>query len=236
MKTITKSFKSKVAEEVASFADKFKLGEVEIGDDSEILRAPIIPMTGGLRPVDLVVAKKNGHLAMQIRNVTHSGSTGNSTNRTVCYLVKHLFCPPRQRDEGLDESQVMIAGLLVDQFLASRRVFDDLLALLAAATNDVLTFSRAIFDSRDGEIYIEVLSESDFDEVPESLEDLIGSAVMHAELFRRCERMMREALVHDPQPSQKWIENIIALTRKKDDSEPDDEKHEKVEKEEEVTI
>lgn len=236
MKTIPKSFKSKVAKTVASFADKFKLGKIQAGGDNEILRAPILPMAGGLRRVDLVIAKKNGHLAMQIRNVAYCGSTGSPANRTICYLVKNLFCPPRQRDEGLEEDQVMLMGLMVDQFTAGHRTFEDLLTMVAAATNDVITFSRAIIDSRDGEIYIEVLNESDFDDVPDSLEDLIGGAVMHAELLRRCERLMREVLVHDPEPSRRWVEDVVALTRKNEDSKPEDKTFESVEKEEEVTI
>ena len=110
------------------------------------------------------------------------------------------------------------------------------MAMVAAATNDVITFSRAIHDPFDGEVYVEALTESGFDKVQDSLEDLIGGALMHAELLRRCERLMREVLVHDPQPSRRWIEDVVAISRKKDESKAEDEKSESVEKEEEVTI
>ena len=236
MKTIPKSFKRKIAETAASFAEKFKLGEIETGDDTEIIRAPVLPMAGGMRPVVLVIAKKNSHLALQIRNVAYYGSTGSPTNRTIYYLVKHLFCPPGQRDDGLEEDQVMLMGLLVDQFAAGHRTFDDLLAMVAAATNDVIAFSRAILDMRDGEVYIEVLNESDFDEVPDSLEDLIAGALMHAELLRRCERLMRELLMHESQPSRRWIEHLVAFTRNEEESKAEDDESKVAEKQEEVTI
>lgn len=236
MKTIQKDFKTKVVAKVKPLAEKFKLGEVEVGEDNEIVRAPFLPMAGGLNPAVLVIAKKNGHLAVQVRRVIYFGSKGSITNRTVNYLVKHLFCPPRQRDEGLDENQVMIAGLMVDQFISGRRTFADLMAQVAAATNDVITFSRAIPDPFDGEIYIEALAESSFENVPDSLEDLIGGVLMHADLLRRCEHIIREALIHNPEPSRQWVEGIVALSREKSDPEDKAKKAEEAEKEEEVTI
>lgn len=236
MKTPTKEFKTEVVAKVKSFAEKFKLDDVEAGDDSEIIRARILPWAECLKPGALVIRKKNGHLAVQIRNVIFCGSKGSPTNRTVNYVVKHLFCPPRQQDDGLEEDQVMLMGLMVDQFTAGRRTVEDLLALVTAATNDVTTFSRAITDPFDGEVYIEAITESDFEAIPDSLEDLIGGVLMHAELLRRCEHLMRAVLVHTSEPSRWWVEEVVALSRKKADSEDEDEKSETAEKEQEVTI
>ena len=57
MKTIPKEFKHKVMEEVKLLAAKFKPGAVEPGDDTEIVRASILPMAGGLNPPVLVAAE-----------------------------------------------------------------------------------------------------------------------------------------------------------------------------------
>lgn len=236
MKTVTKEYKTKVAAKINSLAGKFKLGDIEIAEHNEIIRARIQPWADSLKPGLLIIQKKNDYLLVEIRNVIFCGSRGSLTNRTVNYLVKHLFCPPRQQDDSPEEDQEMLMGLMVDQFTTSRRTVEDLLALVAAATNNLTTFSRAITDAVDGEVYVEGLTESDFDTIPDSLQDLIGGVLMHAELLRRCEHLLRALLVHTAEPPRWWVEALVALSRKKADSEDEDEKSGAAEKEQEVTI
>lgn len=211
------TIKADMVAELNRMADKLPLDPAETGEDKVLARAVVSELTrpGSVAPVVLgVVGQENG-ISVEARNVCLAGSPGATANRTVSYIMGHIFTP-RDDEDSPGRDQIEICGLLADLFRGANRTTDDLVAMIVAASNSITLRTSAAVDFRDGEVWVEMFVPCDVGELPEEFEPAVSRVLQHAALIQRTVRIVRDMLSPDHVPAPRTMERLFEKLRSRE--------------------
>lgn len=228
MVEINPQFRELVVSDLNRMAEPLDLGPAEPGEDHLIATAVFSGMDIGIKTRTLdIVQRKDSMLHIILRNAIFSGSPGSQSNRTVSYIMDHLFFPPDEDEEKTKRDQIELCGIMLDLYRLGQANEDQLLALCALASNGSLLATRTVLDPDDGEIYVDAHIPCDFVDLPEKFEETIRTVLSHAALLQRLEQLVRGPLSHQQAPSPRMLSLLSRQMEalKKDQAAVEEEKY-----------
>lgn len=219
MTTWNETFKSDLVAEMDALADELHLEPAEAGEDEVLATAVVAGLTrpGTVEPVLLGVVGREDGISIEVRNVCFAGSSGANANRTVSYIMGHIFTP-RDDEDSPGRDQIELCGVLADLFRSANRTTDDLVTMIVAASNGITLRTSAAVDFRDGEVVVDTFLPCEANTVPEDLESGVGRVLQHAALIQRTARIVRDLLSPDQIPAPRTMQKLFEKlhTPKKD--------------------
>ena len=156
----------------------------------------------------LIVVGCEPGITIEAHNVCFAGSRGALANRTVSYMMKHIFIS-RNEDDSCSQDQLELFGVLVDLFRSSKRTTDDLVAMIVAASNDITLRTSAAVDFCDGEVVVSIFVPCDVNKVPPNFESAIHSVLQHAALIQRATMIIRDLMTADVLPTPRTMAKLF---------------------------
>jgi len=203
------AFKQDVVAELNTLADELHLDAAEAGEDDVLATAIVAGLSGQdtLEPVLLRILGHEEGIRVEMRNVCFAGSHGAIVNRAMRYIMGRLFTPRKQEDmPGRD--QIALCGLFADQFRNGNRTTDDLVAMIAVASNAVTLRTSAAIDIRNGEVLVDTFVPCDEGELPEDFEGPLRWVLHHSSMIQQTARFVRDLLSPDHVPAPQTIEKL----------------------------
>ena len=206
--------KSDVVAELDALADELHLASTEAGEEEVLATAVVVGLTrpGAVEPVVLAVVGREDGITVEVRNVCFAGSPGANANRTVSYIMGHIFTP-RDDENSLGRDQIELCGVLVDLFRNANRTTDDLVAMIVAASNGITLRTSAAVDFRDGEVVVDTYLPCAANTVPEDFRSGVGRVLQHAALIQRTARVVRDLLSPDQVPAPRTMRKLFEKLR-----------------------
>jgi len=211
------TFKDDVVAELNRLVDELHLEPAEAGEDEVLATAVVAGLTrpGSVEPVVLGIVGREEGISIEARNVCFAGSPGANANRTVSYILGHIFAP-RDEDDASSRDQIELCGVLADLFRSANRTTDDLVAMIVAASNGVMLRTTAAVDFRDGEVVVDTFLPCDANTMPEDFESGVGRVLQHAALIQRTARVVRDLLSPDQVPAPRTMQKLFEKLRSRE--------------------
>ena len=212
MDKTTDKFEADIVERLTLGAKTLQIADVTRGDRNGVFASakPFFP-PAGLKPPRLVIRKMNSHMGIQVRNLLWLGTGTSQMNAAAGALLHKVFLSVIKRDSQIDVDTVILMRLLVNQYLSGLRTADELLAQVIGASNDTLITTKAVVDSRDGEVLVTTALQSDFQTVPKDFEEHVGAVLQHAALVGQFVLFMRSTILPSTVATRGLQEEMPAL-------------------------
>jgi len=167
----------------------------------------------------LVVNKYNDRMSVEVRELAYLGRPGSVSNATAALFLARLFIPQEdEKDKGLVNTLLRLSA---QNYLASAKTCDDLLADVIQGSNDALPRSRAVIDRRDGEVFCSLVIDCLGDDMPAAFDSAVDAVLTHAQLIVRFVQIARKRILPDPAPAA--MEMLTKMLRRKDKDDNDTE-------------
>ena len=211
------TFRENVVAELNGLADELHLEPAEVGEET-LATAVVAWLTrpGSVESTVLGIVGRERGITVEVRNVCLAGSPGATANRTVSYIMGHLFSPGDNEDSP-SHDQIELCGVLVDLFRSSNRTTEDLVAMIVAASNTVLLNTTAAVNFYDGEVVVSTFVPCDSEEVPAELESAVRRVLEHTALIQRTVRVIRDILSPDQMPAPRTMEKLFEKLRSREE-------------------